>query len=152
LGVAQARDESNPTRGPPAAQLLHKSPLCSGPAALLRGGPPFRPSSQAQRPQGRHRVVCFFMPAHLACQSIRLTKISKKMADENRRLPDRLFRPKGQGDMTMTMTVLTIIGCYSAISSISTAVVLTWGRARARRIEVPETFLTLLFAILIISA
>ena len=35
----------------------------------------------------------------------------------------------------MTTTVLTIIGCYSAISAISTAVVLTWGRARARRME-----------------
>jgi hypothetical protein len=98
-----------------------------------RSGPPARPSSQ--RRNGRHRIVCFFMPAHLACQSSWLAKISKKMAYENRCLLDRWFRRKGQEDMTMTTTVLTIIGCYSAISAISTTVVLTWGRARARRRE-----------------
>ena len=64
-----------------------------------------------------------------------LARISKKMADENRRPPDRWIRRKGQGDMTMSTTALTIIGCYSAISAISTAVVLAWGRARARRME-----------------
>ena len=35
----------------------------------------------------------------------------------------------------MSMTVITVIGWYFAISAISTAAVLTWGRERARRRE-----------------
>jgi hypothetical protein len=42
---------------------------------------------------------------------------------------------KAKGDMTMSTTVLTILEWYFAISAISTAAVLTWGRARARKME-----------------
>jgi hypothetical protein len=42
---------------------------------------------------------------------------------------------KAEGDMTMMTTVATIIGWYCAISAISTAAVLTWGQARARKMD-----------------
>ena len=42
---------------------------------------------------------------------------------------------KAEGDMTMMTTVITVAGWYLAISIISTAAVLTWGGARARKME-----------------
>ena len=55
-------------------------------------------------------------------------------------------------DMTM---LITILEWYGVISAVSIAAFLTWGWSRGRRrtmIELPATFVTLLFAILIIVA
>jgi hypothetical protein len=42
---------------------------------------------------------------------------------------------KAEGDMTMMTTAMTVLGWYCAISAISIATVLAWGRERARRKE-----------------
>jgi hypothetical protein len=71
----------------------------------------------------------------LACQSSRLAGISKKwLMKTGAPLMDGLDE-KAKGDMTMMTTAITIIGYYCAISGISSAAFLTWGRARARMRE-----------------
>ena len=71
-----------------------------------------------------------------ACQKQSDGKISKKMAPMKTGVPliDGLDE-KAEGDMTMMTTVITVPRWYLAISIISTAAVLTWGRARARKME-----------------
>ena len=99
--------------------------------------PRSRPARRGDaRAMSRHRTGWHEKSNGWPAKSSRVARISKKMAPMKTGVPliDGLDE-KAERDMTMMTTAITVPRWYLAISIISTAAVLTWGRARARKME-----------------